>query len=293
MTCWRRILSLTAAMLMVVGTPGVVAAAEVCWYDFNQQRQVCEVTTDPGGPQTTVPLGGSGAFPLEWSRSIAGGGPLGGTCYYEEVVDGVLRQVSGVMWHWWVTNSETGDIVDQGWDCEWPGEDPPPPPTPPPDPAEFIDSISERLTVAFDMSPPAVFEGITGVDTWFWCDPSEPVSTEPITIGGWTVQATMAPLLYNWVVHNGPGGGGAHSTTDCGLEPLTDSDGEGSAWMWQPQTKGEYVVDFSATWAGTWTLAYAGTTLGTFPLGPADIAAEPITYTVDEYVGILVSGGDR
>ena len=169
---------------------------------------------------------------------------------------------------------------------------PPEPPPPPPTPEEYIEAIESLLQVDFELSPPPAFEGITGVDTWFWCSTPESAVIDPITLNGWTVEAEMRAILYSWSV-SGPGLGGSHDSPTCGSEPALDGDGDGSAWIWQPQTMGDYTINFTSTWFGTWTQTYNGVNVGTFPLGPAPITQAPLAYPVGEYVGVLVPGGDE
>ena len=96
----------------------------------------------------------------------------------------------------------------------------------------------------------------------------------------------MNAILFSWSV-SGPGDGGSSDSETCGTEPALDGDGDGAAWKWQPQTLGDYTINFTSTWLGTWTQTYDGTNVGTFPLGPAPIDQEPVTYPVGEYVGVL------
>lgn len=269
------------ASVLLTASPAI--AGKECYYDDVTREVHCTITAEPGGPDESVPLAG---IPLVWSRTMALASPVSGGCWYVDTIDGVETTIVGIPWFVEVRNVETGEVVMTDSLCEYPGDDPPSPPPPPPTPEQFIETIADLLVVEFDVSPTAEIGGITGLETWMWCDTPPPVSTTPITLNGWTVQAEMEAVLFHWSV-DGPGEDGSHDSTECGTEPPRDSDGAVAAWRWQPESTGDYTITFAASWAGTWTLTYEGTNMGTFILDPALIDAPSITYPVDEYVGVL------
>jgi len=220
--------------------------------------------------------------------------PVSGGCWYVDTVDGTETTIVGIPWFVEIRNIETGEVVMSDCPCEYPGDDPPAPPPPPATPEQFIDTIADLLIVDFDLPPTTEISGIKGLDTWLWCDSPtwlwcdspQPVSSPPITLNGWTVQAEMEAVLFHWSI-TGAGPGGRHDSIECGTEPSADSDGKSAAWTWQPESTGDYTIEFAASWAGTWTLTYDGIDMGTFVLDPALIDASPTAYPVDEYVGVL------
>ena len=115
------------------------------------------------------------------------------------------------------------------------------------------------------------------------------VSLEPpLVLDGYTVNATMTPLLYTWSVA-GPASDG-FSGPDCGVEPADD--GSGAAWAWAPQEMGGYVVTLTVDWTMTWSLTYdfgAGpvTLPQTVYPEPIAVSGDPVAYPVDEYRGVL------
>jgi len=282
-------LAALAASGLGVGFAQHASAAEECWFDYEKGVQRCRITAEPGGTDTTIPFDG---VPIAWRRYVAYSALATGFCYYVDTIDGVDTTVIGIPWFVELINTETGETISITAVCEFPGEDPPQPPPPPPTPEEYIEAIEGLLEVDWELSPPATFEGITGVDTWFWCDTPDTSVIDPITLNGWTVQSEMTAILFRWAV-TGPGPGGNHDSDTCGEAPAPDGDGDGAAWIWQPQTMGDYAIEFTSTWLGTWTLTYEGTNTGTFPLGPAAIGQPPVAYPVGEYRGVLVPGDDQ
>lgn len=279
----HRLLAVCAVGAGVLFVPSPAIAGEECHYDDVTRQLRCTITAEPGGPSLTVAIQG---VPLVWSRTLALASPVAGGCWYTDTVEGTETRTGGIPWLIEVRNVETGELVLLDAVCEYPGEDPPAPPPPPPTPEQFIETIADLLVVHFDTSPDGTIGGITGLDTWLWCDTPDPVSTPPITLNGWTVTAEMEAVLFHWSI-SGQGPGGSHDSTECGTEPAEDSDGAVAAWIWRPEATGDYTIAFAASWAGTWTLTYDGTDMGIFVLDPALIDAPPITYSVGEYIGVL------
>jgi hypothetical protein len=164
--------------------------------------------------------------------------------------------------------------------CTFPGEPPPTPPPPPPTFGEFKDAAANALTLQTSLNPKVEFGGITGLDTWLWCqDPGTQAVT--LTLRGWTAVAEVDTVGFAWQFS------GVDSieisSSNCGSESAP-------AGVWQPQMKGEWAVALETTWAGTWALSYLGVPTGVFPLGPVALTSAAIEYPVDEFVGVLVDG---
>ena len=176
-----------------------------------------------------------------------------------------------------LTNEDTLDVLYLEYVCQWPGDPPPVPPTRPPTPGEFVDANDEALALTPSLSPSAAIGGLTGLDSWLWCvDPG--TVDAGVTLRGWTAVGTVRLVQTGWSI-DGPTGIGETSTA-CGSE-------EAPAATWRPETKGDYSVVVTATWAGTWDLSWNGIPMGTFTLGPISIASAPQVYPVDEYRGEL------
>ena len=278
-----------AVVATTLATAGTAHAAKECTYDLDKRAMRCRITAPPSAPETVIAFDSA---PIGWRRNIASAGQAVGFCIYYETITGVQNEVVGIPWIVELYDTATGATISTTAVCEYPGDPSPEPPPPPPTPDRYLEAIEALLQVDYELSPPAEFEGITGVDTWFWCDSPGTVTIDPITLDGWTVRAEMTPITFDWSVA-GPGDGGSHSGDTCGSEPDLDGDGDGAAWTWQPQTMGDYTIEFSTTWLGTWTLTWDGTTTGTYPLGPAPIDQPTLAYPVGEYRGVLVPGDDR
>lgn len=276
--------------ITAVACSPVLAQAQTCEFDeAGVLRCIQVITARPGGPELDVPLDPSGRVPLLWRRILANGLPEATfSCVYETVDDTVTTQVRGVGWATMLINLDTGEILTLDFECEYPGDDPPTPPTPPPTVDMWRESSEDALRFGTALNPTPGTGGITGLATWFWCDDPGSVTTEPLTMNGWTVTATVEPIAFRWNVSGS--GGAVHTSDSCGHAPsIPEGSGSGAAWIWTPRSVGTATIAFTSTWAGTWTLVYEGTNTGTFLLGPVPIAAAPVTYPVAEFVSVLAS----
>ncbi len=288
---------------LAVGAHGGSASAQEAECEQVGVRVECYVKIYglPGGPPLASPLGEH--VPFVWIRRPSNGLP-GATfsCYREypgvdeNGVD-VTVQEWGTGWVIVVIDASAGGSFDDvdtwitwTFDCEFPGEDPPAPPPPPPTPDQVREAFEDAVVVPTELNPPAAWGGITGLDTWFWCtSPGQVALDPPLVLGGYTVDATMTPVLYTWTV-TGPDTGG-FSGPDCGVEP-EDEDGTGAAWTWTPQAQGAYTVTLTVDWTMTWSLTYD---FGDGPVqlpqtlypNPIPVSGEPIEYPVTEYRGVL------
>ena len=166
--------------------------------------------------------------------------------------------------------------------CVFDGADPQlAPPPPPPTEAEFVEAARKALTVQTSLSPRPEIGGLTGLDTWLWCEDPGTVSVG-VSLRGWTAEASMQAVEFSWAI--GGTASARFTASGCGSEP-------DPAATWMPETKGPYSVTLTSTWAGTWVLSYNGFPGGSFPLGPVEFAAPTVPYPVSEYRGRLTSPG--
>lgn len=298
-----RWLAITLVWLSAFGAPAGRAAAQDATCKQVGIRVVCyiEIIGRPGGPPIEQPLGSH--VPFVWTRQQSNGLPGATfTCYREYPgVDSsgqpVTVQEWGTGWVIVVFDASTGGGFDDidSWitwtfDCEFPGEDPPVLPPPPPTPDQVREAFEDAIVVPIELNPPPIWGGLTGLETWFWCRSPDSVTLDPpLTLGGYTVDATMTPLLYTWSV-SGPATSG-FSGPSCGTEP-TDETGASAAWVWEPQTAGTYLVSLTADWTMVWSLTYDfGAGAVTLPQtqypGPIPVTGPTVEYPVDEYRGEL------
>ena len=175
-------------------------------------------------------------------------------------------------------NALTGEqVIPPHLICLFPGDPGPDPPPAPPSQTEFVEAARAALTTRSVMSPRQEIGGLTGLDTWMWCDDPSEVQVG-VSLRGWTAAATMDSVGYHWAVEGVTGH--TFDADRCGSE-------NSPAASWMPETKGSYSIDLTSTWAGSWTLSYQGVDAGVFPLGPFDFATGPVAYGVGEYRGVL------
>ena len=101
----------------------------------------------------------------------------------------------------WLENAATGEHVTSPRSvCLFFPEDPnPTPPPPPPSPAEFVEAARTVLTVQTSLSPRTEIGGLTGLDTWLWCE--DPGDLEVgVALRGWTATATMQAVQHAWAI---------------------------------------------------------------------------------------------
>ena len=279
------------AATVAVGVPTMAAAidaqrlARQCLFDEDTNALKCYVMVDPAPPIViSLDSGIEGVrLPLEWRRQIfQTPGEIiarGGGCQRQEGGDTVV----GAVYMTALVNVETDEMLTFEHECVFPGDPLPVPPPPPPSLAEFLEAADLVLVADAEVSPDPAWGGITGLETWLWCeDPGE--LEVAVQLRGWSAAATMRPVQYRWTL-DGPEEV-AFTATSCGTE-------EAPGATWTPETKGTYSIELSATWAGSWSLTYAGIPMGTFVLGPVDVDAAPAAYPVGEYVGVLTDSVDQ
>jgi len=268
---------LVAGVVLCVGVfgyaPSVVADREECTLDPFSGELECTLIASPSPPRSTRL---SEFLPLVWSRiewRDADGLSRDIGCIR---TDGGIQEI-GVAWVVALYNTDTGEQLYLDMTCEWPGEDPPQPPPPPPTPEQLAQGNAHALTLQPVLSPSTDIGGLTGLDSWLWCDDPGTVAAGA-ALNGWTASGAVEVVQVGWEV-NGPSGTVVNTAT-CGSE-------EAPAVTWMPETMGEHTVVVTAVWAGTWELTYNGIPMGSFPLGPLALTASAVPYSVDEYRGAL------
>jgi hypothetical protein len=273
----RPIRIMCAAVLVALWSLSGASAAsgeeKQCKIDPFNGEVKCVLVAQPA-PPLSVRL--SRDLPLVWMRAALND--------WELVArgQGCTRSVAdvteiGVGYVVTLINTVTSDQLYLDYICTWPGEPPPDPPPAPPTTAELVEANTQALTVQPALSPPGSIGGLTGLDSWLWCDDPGPVDTG-VTLRGWTAAGGVKIVQLGWEVDGSDGV--VDTSTSCGSESAPSV-------AWTPQTKGEYSVVLTAVWAGSWDLTWNGIPMGTFPLGPVSLTAPAQTYPVDEYRGEL------
>lgn len=290
----RRWLSVSLAaggvlVAIAAGLPPKSAAAQGveqdCRLDDESRETVCFVTVRPTPTQVVSFDTGDPEerIPLQWVRSPGSAratDPATGTQVFAcPLLDRDGDVLVGLPYRTQLINTDTGEVVRVTWECVYPGGTPPAPPPPPPTAAEFVEAVGEVFVVAAQINPNPAWGGITGLDTWLWCDEPGDVTVDA-TLRGWTAAAVMSPVQYHWQI-DGASGPALINASVCGTEPIP-----GAVWM--PETKGDHVIELAATWAGVWTLSYDGSPTGTFVLGPFSLDGDPVPYPVGEFDSRLV-----
>ena len=265
--CAAIVVSLTTAQ-------GVAHADEKkCVLDQVSGVLECSLVASPA-PARTVRL--STDLPLVWTRVPFDVG--------ERTSRGIgcVRDVAGIHeigagYAISLINTATSEHLYLDHICTWPGELPPEPPPPPPTPAELAEANTRALMVSPVASPAGAIGGLTGLESWFWCDDPGTVATG-VSLRGWIAEGGVEVVQLGWEI-DGPGSL-VDTSTACGSE-------EAPSVAWTPATKGDYGVVLTAVWAGTWDLTWNGIPMGTFPLGPISLTSPAQQYPVDEYRGEL------
>lgn len=270
----HRIAALAITGSVAVAGGGVARADEkTCVIDQVSGLLECTLIASPSPPRQ-IRL--SEEVPLVWKRHPVTFDELSDRTYAcRREVAGVLQLGAGSVIT--LTNTVTGEQLYIDFECTWPGEAPPQPPPPPPTPAELAEAAAQALVVSPSLSPSTSIGGLTGLESWLWCNDPGPVSAG-VSLRGWTASGAVRLVQIGWEV----GVDELVSTsTSCGSE-------ESPSVTWTPETVGEYPVILTAVWAGTWDLVWNGVPMGTFPLGPVSLTSAPQIYPVDEYRGELV-----
>src|SRR5688572_26105773 len=271
----RALTSCVSAVLAVLAFPiGARADSDkTCKLDQVSGVLECTLIVRPAPPRT-VRL--SKELPLVWVRlpwQDAEALSRGFGCVRS--VDGITEIGAGYAVG--IYNTVTSEQLYLDAVCTWSGEPPPQPPAPPPTRDEFAQDETQALTLQPALSPADEVGGLTGLDSWLWCDDPGPMPAD-VSLRGWTAEGAVEVVELNWQV-DGPSGT-VDSSASCGSP-------EAPSLVWTPETMGDYSVELTAVWAGSWVLSWQGIPLGTFPLGPIALTGPAQPYAVDEYRGEL------
>jgi hypothetical protein len=121
---------------------------------------------------------------------------------------------------------------------------------PPPGAAEVADAIG---LPEFDIATSPIRRGLTGLETWFWCDAP---TTESVTVSirGYRVVAEAHAVEFEWVT----GDGHSYFSDTCGEEPDPEGDGYGAAARHTYETKDFYALELRIGWSGSYTFSGHG-----------------------------------
>ena len=283
-----RLARVVATIVVVIGMFAVAPAERVsaeCRTSPITGRTECWLTSSPRAARRTA-IGDGSTSSFVWVQlSFSADSEFqvrSGYCT-RTVVDGLTTTFEfGNNYAVWLENAATGVRVTSPRSvCLFPEDPNPTPPPPPPSPAEFVEAARTVLSVQTSLSPRTEIGGLTGLDTWLWCEDPGDLQVG-VALRGWTATATMQDVQHAWAI--GGTASAVFNSASCG------SEGSPAA-SWMPEMKGSYSVTLTSTWAGDWTLAYNGLPAGTFPLGPFDFAAPTVPYPVSEYRGRLTSPG--
>ena len=181
---------------------GDVARADrkECSLDELTGELECTLIASPSRPRV-VRL--SEDLPLEWLRLLWQDNEAlqrGVGCVRTA---GGIQEI-GVAWAVSLRNTETGEQLRLETVCEWPGEDPPQPPPPPPTPEQLAEDNEQTLTLRPAMSPAIEIGGLTGLDSWLWCDDPGNVAAGA-TLNGWIAEGAVDVVEVGWEIE-GPSG---------------------------------------------------------------------------------------
>ena len=280
---WARVLAAIGAGSVAVGVLSVGAASAQtgdCYLD-DAGRLTCHISAPPVAPRTET---FSPDSTLIW-RSEPAIGPCPGRSTTDPVT-GTVTIEAGVYWWIQVIDRASGTVVSDYFTCLYASDPAPAPPPAPPTPAEFSLAAADALLPTTELSPRAEFDGVTGIDTWFWCDQPEAVTVGPLSLRGWTISATVSVSKVTWNVSSDVAEGFTLTSDDCGAEPDIGSDGSAAAEIWTPRTKGAYDIEILSEWTGTWTLSYGAINTGPQALGPVEIAGDDVQYRVIEVIAL-------
>jgi hypothetical protein len=279
-------LAVTIALAGVVVVASEKRAFAGCRTDPVTGDTTCWLTSPPL-PASSVTVGDGRTSSFLWTQ-VAFDSPFAddfpalraapGDCTRQSVDGDTTTIEVGNVYLVSLKNVATGDYVSAPtMTCVFPGDPVPQPPPPPPSEAELVEAARSAATVAPSLNPRVEIGGLTGLDTWLWCDAPASVDVG-VELRGWSASATLDVVRYRWAITGTDTA--SFTAKTCGSEAAP-------AATWMPQRKGPYAVTLTATWAGSWELAYNGAPAGVFPLGPFDFVAPAVSYPVDEYRGVL------
>lgn len=231
-------------------------------------------TAGTSGPTQVIPVSarsgsGSGGTqappPVAWARHYLGDASDPGYGVNSPIVcqSSTGQKFAGRPYEDVGTDRATGQVVARQTGCENPaaptqpgtGATNAPPPPAPPTPAEIWAHVP-LPTPVLALNPS--INGLTGLPTWLW-DPNggAPVNGT-VNLRGYTATATASPIHWEWRMWR-PG-----DTPNVNPSPIVVADRSGTearpAGTYMYETRGDYTVTLTVTWAGTYT--YAGNGVG-------------------------------
>jgi hypothetical protein len=125
-----------------------------------------------------------------------------------------------------------------------------PVPPPPPTVAEIQDAVP-LPKFAIKTSP--IRRGLTGLETWFWCDAP---TTESVTVSirGYRVRARARANEFTWITDDGH----SYASNTCGEEPDPEGRGLEASARHTFETKDHYDLQLHVTWNGSYTFSGHG-----------------------------------
>jgi len=236
--------------------------------------------------------GGTSGPPLSWVRTYPGvqGGPGGeklvgaGTFCLDDAGNRGVNYLDNL------TNTQTGEVVSTRSGCATSATPAPNAPAngmttaqPAPTPAE-IWARTPLATPSFGINP--ADNGLTGLPTWLW-DPNggAPINAT-VQLRGYTATVTASPVRWSWTMGGQPGD--TQSRSNPAYQVVSSQPGS----AWQPgggggppaakytyETKGDYTLSLTVTWAGSYTYTGAGGATTAVDLGTTTKSASR-PYTV-------------
>lgn len=131
-----------------------------------------------------------------------------------------------------------------------------------------------RSSVNSNPSP----NGLVGLDSWFWLNPTPTVTTVTEQFQGMTYRVTAIPAGALW------------SYGDGTVQRFFGTDAFGLAYpqaskvgnVYQHHSQNGYTVEATVEYNVTWTASVSGRWIGPYPLGSMSRVATPLTYAVEQ-----------
>ncbi len=245
----RLVLVTLVGVFLVPGAPAHADHAD--WHaDWDEDAEGIEAGVGVENPGSEGSHGGSHGYQYVWTLDpcTPGGDPYAGEGF------------------WMLMFGPDGQLVDEF--CADPDAEPvPTPPT--------VSEIFDRAPLPpceIGISPEG--EGLTGMETWLWCENIDGPVQVAVTIRGFRVQASATPTEYHWIMGDG--------TTRVSKWPGTEEDPSAEHVY---ETKDNYLVRVDVVWTGTYT--YEGHGLTETPsLGEVSSTSD-VAYPVVEVRALL------
>lgn len=174
----------------------------------------------------------------------------------------------------------TGSDVVVAYSCSPPESAPQvsQPPPPPPSPQAVTALVRDQAGIVVPdvrVSPPG--RGVTGFESWFWYDGQDGVRVSA-TLGGWAVEATMAPTRWCWLPE------AAGQDWRCAETP-GNADAPAARHVYE--TSRPNTVRIQVTWAGSYRVSRAGVGSGGGTLDPIVVRGST-DYPITQIRSVLI-----